>query len=207
MIKNLLFDLGGVIIDLQRHCCIEAYRRLGMDHPEAMLDEYTQKGPFLKVENGEMTAPEFRDELRRYISREVTDKEIDDAFCEFLKGLPVSRLRALEKLRKHYDIYLLSNTNPIMWHSRIKELFEQDGREREDYFDGIVTSFEAHAVKPDPAVFKLVVDKLGIEPGETLFLDDSRTNLDAASDLGFKTALVEPGQEFINLIPPQERWK
>lgn len=130
MIKNLLFDLGGVIIDLQRHCCIEAYRCLGMEHPEEMLDEYTQKGPFLKVENGEMTAPEFRDELRRYITREVTDKEIDDAFCEFLKGLPVNRLRALEELRKHYRVYLLSNTNPIMWHSRIKELFEQDGLKR-----------------------------------------------------------------------------
>lgn len=95
---------------------------------------------------------------------------------------------------------MLSNTNPIMWNSRISEEFCKEGRVREDYFDGMVTSFEARALKPDRRIFDYAVNKLGIEPDETLFLDDSETNLKAASKLGFNTALVAPGMEFTDII-------
>ena len=87
-----------------------------------------------------------------------------------------------------------------MWHSRIAEEFRQEGMEREDYFDGIVTSFEARSIKPDAKIFHTVVETLGIKPEETLFLDDSQKNLDAASALGFRTLLVTPGSEFFELL-------
>ena len=98
---------------------------------------------------------------------------------------------------------MLSNTNSIMWRSRIAEDFRQEGLEREDYFDGIVTSFEAKSIKPDAKIFHTVVEKLGINPEETLFLDDSQKNLDAAAELGFKTLLVTPGSEFFELLNAQ----
>ena len=72
--------------------------------------------------------------------------------------------------------------------------------EREDYFDGIVTSFEARSIKPDAKIFHTVVEKLGLKPEETLFLDDSQKNLDAAAQLGFQTLLVTPGSEFFELL-------
>lgn len=200
MIKNLLFDLGGVIMDIRRLNCVASFERLGMKDADSFLGEYSQKGPFLQLEEGLINEAQFRDAVREYIDGEVTDEQIDKAFCDFLVGIPAYRLEQLRQLKKQYGIYMLSNTNPIMWHSRIAEEFRQEGMEREDYFDGIVTSFEARSIKPDAKIFHTVVETLGIKPEETLFLDDSQKNLDAASALGFHTLLVTPGSEFFELL-------
>ena len=200
MIKNLLFDLGGVIMDIRRLNCVASFERLGMKDADSFLGEYSQKGPFLQLEEGLITEAQFRDAVRQFIDGEVSDEQIDKAFCDFLVGIPIHRLEQLRQLKEKYGIYMLSNTNPIMWHSRIAEDFRQEGMEREDYFDGIVTSFEARSIKPDARIFHTVVEKLGIKPEETLFLDDSQKNLDAAAQLGFHTLLVTPGSEFFELL-------
>lgn len=200
MIKNLLFDLGGVIMDIRRLNCVASFERLGMKDADSFLGEYSQKGPFLQLEEGAISEAEFRTAVRQFIDGEVTDEQIDSAFCDFLVGIPKYRLEQLRELKKQYGIYMLSNTNSIMWHSRIAEDFRQEGLEREDYFDGIVTSFEARSIKPDAKIFHTVVEKLGIKPEETLFLDDSQKNLDAAAELGFQTLLVTPGSEFFELL-------
>ena len=200
MIKNLLFDLGGVIMDIRRLNCVASFERLGMKDADSFLGEYSQKGPFLQLEEGAISEAEFRTAVRQFIDGEVSDEQIDSAFCDFLVGIPKYRLEQLRELKKQYGIYMLSNTNSIMWHSRIAEDFRQEGLKREDYFDGIVTSFEARSIKPDAKIFHTVVEKLGIKPEETLFLDDSQKNLDAAAELGFQTLLVTPGSEFFELL-------
>ena len=200
MIKNLLFDLGGVIMDIRRLNCVASFERLGMKNADSFLGEYSQKGPFLQLEEGAISEEEFRTAVRALIDGEVSDEQIDSAFCDFLVGIPKYRLEQLRQLKKSYNIYMLSNTNSIMWRSRIAEDFRQEGLEREDYFDGIVTSFEARSIKPDAKIFHTVVEKLGINPDETLFLDDSQKNLDAAAQLGFHTLLVTPGSEFFELL-------
>lgn len=200
MIKNLLFDLGGVIMDIRRLNCVASFERLGMKDADSFLGEYSQKGPFLQLEEGAISEEEFRTAVRALIDGEVSDEQIDSAFCDFLVGIPKYRLEQLRQLKKSYNIYMLSNTNSIMWRSRIAEDFRQEGLEREDYFDGIVTSFEARSIKPDAKIFHTVVEKLGINPDETLFLDDSQKNLDAAAQLGFHTLLVTPGSEFFELL-------
>lgn len=201
MIKNLLFDLGGVIMDIRRLNCVKSFERIGMTDADSFLGEYAQKGPFLLLEEGAITPGQFRDEVRKLIKGDVTDEQIDSAFCDFLIGIPRHRLETLRELKTRYGIYMLSNTNPIMWHSRIAEEFRQEGYDINYYFDEIVTSFEARSIKPDRLIFETVITKCGINPEETLFLDDSQKNLDAAAQLGFKTALVTPGSEFIDLIP------
>jgi Predicted hydrolase (HAD superfamily) len=85
----------------------------------------------------------------------VTDAEIDAAFCKFLLGIPVHRLESLRALRERYHIYLLSNTNPIMYDSDIAMYFRAEGREMSDYFDGQVVSYEALCAKPDPEIFPI----------------------------------------------------
>lgn len=202
MIRNLLFDLGGVVMDIRRQNCIEAFRDLGMEHPENFLGEYVQAGPFKGVESGELSPRQFYDVMRPYLRPGTSDSEIRQAFCRFLIGIPEHRLNALRALRsKGYGVYLLSNTNPVMWNSKIAEEFRQQGEEGpEAYFDGMVTSFEAKVMKPDPGIFTYAAATLGIKPEETLFLDDSQANLDAAARLGFHTLLVAPGSEFETLL-------
>lgn len=202
MIRNILFDLGGVIMDIRRSDCIEAFRKLGMAHPEQFLGEYVQSGPFMGIENGSVTPQQFRDEMRSHLREGVIDDEIDRAFEAFLVGIPSRRLNALKELRsKGYKICLLSNTNPIMWEGKISQEFRKEGESGpEAYFDGMVRSYAAKVMKPDPEIFRLAARECGIKPSETIFIDDSQTNLDAASREGFATLLVAPGEEFPTLL-------
>lgn len=201
MIKNLLFDLGGVIIDIDRNRCVEALEKLGVTDADSLLGKYVQSGIFADLESGNISAADFRDALRLHAGNPaLTDGDIDTAFQKFLIGLPEHRLEELRLLRRAFGVYLLSNTNPIMWNDSIARLFRSEGKEREDYFDGMVTSFEARVMKPDAAIFRYTVDKLGIRPEETLFIDDSQANLDAASALGFHTALALPGRGFAETL-------
>ncbi|MCM1451283.1 MAG: HAD family phosphatase [Clostridium sp.] len=197
MIKNLLFDLGGVIMELKRSACEEAFVELGLDDTGKFFGEYSQQGPFMEIEEGKITPEQFHDCVRGIIGNsDLTDREIDSAFMKFLVGIPVERLRQLQSLRRHYGIYLLSNTNPIMWNDKIASEFRKDGLCAQEYFDGIVTSFEAKALKPGAAIFKYAEDHLGIKPEETLFLDDSLDNVKAAQALGFHGLHIKPGVEF-----------
>lgn len=201
MIKNLLFDLGGVIMDLDRDRCVRAFEALGMRDAEDFLGVYGQKGAFLALERGDIDADEFRREIRPLFDREVTDEEIDSAFNQFLTGIPQERLRALRQLRTRYGVYLLSNTNPIMMNGFIAEEFRQEeGMEMKDYFDGVVASYVAKCYKPDREIFDYACEKCGIKPEETLFFDDSQANVDAARALGFYAELVAPGTEFTEIL-------
>lgn len=201
MIKNLLFDLGGVIMDLDRDRCVRAFESLGMKDADDFLGVYGQKGAFLALESGEIDADEFHRQVRPMIDRpEVSDREIDGAFNQFLVGIPRHRLEALRELRRDYGVYLLSNTNPIMVEGKIAEEFRQEGREMADYFDGVFTSYEAKCCKPGKAIFDYAERKGGLVPEETLFFDDSQANVDAARSYGFKAVVVKPGDEFASLL-------
>lgn len=200
MIKNVLFDLGGVVMDIERMNCVAAFKRLGMADPEAFLGDYAQKGPFMLIEEGRISPDEFRAEIRRLLPEPVDDSRIDNAFEEFLVGIPRHRLEAIRKLRARYHTYVLSNTNPIMWNGKIAGEFAQEGGVIDDYFDGVVTSFEAKCMKPAAGIFLYAINKLGIIPEETLFLDDSAANIEAAASLGFRTALVASGTDMTLIL-------
>ena len=189
-------------MDIKRECCVDALTKLGVENADEMLGLYVQSGDFLRLENGSISAEEFRNSLRSQIKdgREVSDREIDEALNAFLQGIPLRRLVALRELHKRYKIYLLSNTNPIMYYSEIARQFMQEGKTIDDYFDGQVVSFLAGSNKPDRKIFEYAINYLGITPEETLFIDDSQHNLDAASALGFATALVPPGREFEDIL-------
>lgn len=202
MIKNLLFDLGGVIIDINRQNCIDAFNALGLQNADEYFGLYAQTGVFMKIEDGTIGVDEFHKELKAKLPEGTTDYQIDTAFQKFITGIPVQRLEALRNLRcRGFNIFLLSNTNPVMWRGVIAKEFGKEGLRREDYFDGMVTSFEARAAKPDAAIFRYTIENLGIDPAETLFFDDSQDNVDAAKALGFNAVCVEPGTEFTQYIP------
>lgn len=201
MIKNLLIDLGGVIMDIRRTDCVKAFKALGFETVGDYLTDFAQKGPFEALEEGRIPPAEFRASLRAMMPDGVTDKQIDAAFMKFLVGIPLARLHELRQLRSMgLGLYLLSNTNPIMWQGKILADFRKEGMELTDYFDGVLTSFEAGVQKPDPRIFQVAAGRFGLVPEETLFIDDSQRNLDSAAKLGFRTLLVEPGKEFGKLV-------
>ena len=155
----LLFDLGGVIVDIRREDCVEAFEKLGFADIADYLGDYGQKGPFLLVEEGKISVEEFRAEMRSHIPHAVSDAQIDEAFNAFITRIPRHRLETLRRLRAEgRKLYVISNTNPVMWHGRIAEEFAQEGLTVYDYFDGVVTSFETGCCKPERAIFDMVVN-------------------------------------------------
>lgn len=199
-IKNLIVDFGGVLIDLDRQRCIEKFKSLGLPDVEAMLNIYHQQDFFLKYEKGLISSAEFRDTIRRKIGKPVTDVQIDDAWNSFLAGIPVSKLNLLLKLRKHYVVYLLSNTNEIHWQWSCKHAFPYRGFRVEDYFEHIYLSYEMKMAKPDVGIFQKVLDETGILPPETLFIDDSEANCRAAEALGISTYTPQVHEDWSHLF-------
>lgn len=180
-----MFDLGGVIMKIERERAVKALQEIGVEDADELLGVYGQHGIFLQLELGNITPEEWRAELRRHTKADVTDAEIDNAFNRFLVGIPVERLHELEDLRRDYNIYMLSNTNKVMWDSKIAEEFRKDGHDMAYYFDGVLPSFEEHCYKPDAAIFRRACEKFGISPADTIFFDDSKANVEAAEALGF----------------------
>lgn len=189
-IRNIVFDLGGVIIDLRRDHAVEALRILGLDNADELLGLYRQEEPFLGLETGRLTAGEFYD-LLRPLCGGATDVEMAEAFSRFLVGIPVARLRRLRELREAgYRLYVLSNTNPVMYHGWISNAFRAEGLSINDYFDGIVVSFEELTCKPDTALFGRVLTRYRLEGNETLMLDDSEANCRGAREAGMQALRV-----------------
>ena len=193
---TIIFDLGGVIINLRKQDCIDAFKALGYASVDKMLSEYRQDGEFLALEEGRVSPEEWRAIIRKNIAKPVTDQQIDDAFNAFLVDLPIEKLRMLRALKSRYRIAMLSNTNKVMFESKIPELFKIEGFTIEDYFDDFFLSYKMGMSKPSPEIFIKVAEGLGIEPCEALFIDDSQANVDAASKLGFQTLCVEPYTDF-----------
>lgn len=191
MIKNLIIDLGGVMINLDRDRCARKFESLGLHGADHMLGLYRQEEPFLSVETGRISTATFYDEIRSLIGNNITDKEIENAFDEFLIDLPVERLAALRKAREAgFRTYMLSNTNGIMYDGWIKNAFQAEGLRVGDYFDGIVTSFAEGTCKPDPQIFRTVLDRYNLDPAETIMLDDSEANCKAAESLGMQSMRI-----------------
>lgn len=189
-VRNIIFDLGGVVIDLNRHRAAQELIKLGVSNADELLGQYVQHPPFLDLETGKITAGDFFDILRTiclrtYPDHEVTDKQLTDAFNAFLVDLPIERLTRLRELRMAgFRVFALSNTNPVMYNSWIAEKFRQESGNINDYFDGIVTSFQERTCKPDAAIFETVLRRYGLPGNQTLMLDDSDANCKAAAECG-----------------------
>jgi FMN phosphatase YigB (HAD superfamily) len=123
-IKNIIFDWGGVITDLDFNASIEAFKKYGMDN---FLDQYNmkfQKEFYTRLELGLISPEEFRTELRKLIPNPITDSELDNAWAALLCELPRERWNLLKKLKKYFRTFLLSNTNKIHVERYFQKIYE-----------------------------------------------------------------------------------
>ena len=199
-IKNLLIDLGGVLINLDRQRCIENFQKLGLRNVEELLDISNQDGILMQQEKGLITPAEFRNGVREMIGQVVSDKQIDAAWNSFLVDIPRFKLDMLLKLREKYVVYLLSNTNEIHWKWACEHAFPYRGFRVEDYFEKMFLSFELHQAKPEKDMFETLLAETGIVPEETFFIDDAPANCQTAQSLGISTYTPEAGEDWGHLF-------
>jgi putative hydrolase of the HAD superfamily len=195
MIKNIIFDWGGVLIHLDKKRCTEAFARLGVEVSDELTNPYGQRADLMDFEKGLMTVPEFHDTVRRVYGAHLTDGQIDEAWSALLLDIPEYKLDVLLELKKSYRLFLLSNTNAVHWEEGRKR-FDYRGHRAEDFFERIFLSHEIHELKPTPEAFLKVAQLAGIEPTETLFVDDLEVSCKAAEALGFKTYCPVPNTDW-----------
>ena len=183
-IKNIVFDLGGVLVDLDFKAAINGLQQAGFANVKEQLYALDQEGIFQKFELGEMTADEFRTAIRENSTVTLTDEEVDNLWNLMLLEIPREKLELILELRSKYMVYLLSNTNAIHWDYVCKNAFNYRGFRMEDYFEETFLSFEMHLAKPDKAIFEKVLSEANLLPEETLFIDDSEANCKAAQEVG-----------------------
>lgn len=197
MIRNVVFDLGGVIMTIDQNEALRRFKALGLADAERHLDPYTQTGVFGDLEEGKITAEDFRTGLSRLIGREVTNDECKHAWLGYRKDVPQRNLDTLKDLRsKGYRLILLSNTNPFMMSWALSKDFDGGKASLEDYFDSLYLSYKVGAMKPNPEFFKNLLDNEKINPAESLFVDDGPRNIESACRLGFNTLCPVNGSDW-----------
>ena len=183
-IKNIVFDLGGVLVDLDFKSAINGLQKAGFANVKEQLQAFDREGIFQKFELGEMTAEEFRSAIRENSTVTLTDEEVDALWNLMLLEIPREKLELILDLRGKYMVYLLSNTNSIHWDYVCKNAFNYRGFRVSDYFEKTFLSFEMHLAKPDKAIFERMLEDANLLAEETLFIDDSEANCKAAAEVG-----------------------
>ena len=200
-IKNILFDLGGVIITIDQPQAVRRFTELGLRDAASRLDPYTQGGIFGDLERGTIDAEGFRSGLSKLIGREVTMADCLYGWKGYCGDVPKRNLVALKKLHAEgYRIILLSNTNPFMMSWAMSNDFDGEGHSLEEYMDACYMSYKVGVMKPDEAFFTYVIEAEGINPAETLFVDDGPKNIEAAARLGINTFLATNGKDWTRQI-------
>lgn len=195
-IKNIIFDLGGVILTLDRNEAVRRFLQVGLEHAEELLDPYHQKGVFLDLEEGRLTKEEFYEEIRKLAGKYISNEDIDYGWLGFVKDTPAYKLEMLEELRKSYNLYLLSNTNPVIMSWALSPQFSEKGKTLDQYFDKMYLSYKIGVTKPNPKIYEYLMLDSGIIPSETLFVDDGIANIEAGRALGMRVFQPKNGEDF-----------
>ena len=199
-IKNIIFDLGGVILDVDYNLTRIAFEKLGVTHFDEMYSQANADKLFQKLETGEITDDIFYKEFNRCTGLHLSDEEIRKAWNAMLLSFREKSLQFLERIRPKYKTFLLSNTNYVHIAAFKETLHQQIGvKTLEEYFDEAFYSCEIGLRKPDAACYEWVLKNLKIEPAETLFIDDSLHNIQGAKKAGLQTIHLLAGMKIEDL--------
>lgn len=186
--QNIIFDLGGVILNIDYQLTIRAFEQLGLDDFASRYSQAIQSGLFDQYERGEISSAEFRDQIRLAFNSQIDNRKIDSAWNSMLLDLPISRISLLEELSKSRRIVLLSNTNEIHIDAFSQQLNELGVSERfERVFEKRYYSFEMGMRKPEERIFEYVLAQHDFLAEQTLFIDDSIQHIEGAKALGINT--------------------
>lgn len=192
-IKNIIFDLGGVILNIAPERTVEAFAALGLENPLGERGWFYHHDLFYLLEQGTSSPEEFRDNVRRLLNRDIPDSAIDHAWCAMILDIPADRVEYLKSLKKQFRIFLLSNTNEIHRQQYFRDFQSAYGFIFSELFEQDYYSHQMGMRKPDLDIFKQVLQNHELTPEETLFIDDSEVNIKAASTLGIQALHIEPG--------------
>lgn len=199
-IKNIIFDLGGVLLDIDTNKTTTAFEHLGVKNFNNNYSLHKADALFDDLEKGKVTEQDFYEGIREMAKQPLQDDQIREAWNALLINFREKSLQHLSHLQKEYKLYLLSNTNAI--HYRAFQQIFQNQTGKNDFDNFFVKAFYSHLVglrKPEKEIYRLLLTDTGITAEETLFIDDLTKNTEAAAALGINTHQLKPGEKIEDL--------
>ena len=190
-LKNILFDMGNVLFSIDYKKTEDAFVALGYGNFSEMYSQFTADDLFEKLETGNISTDEFYTKMIAAHPKEINEEQITTAWNGMLLHWRMESLAFLKTLAKDYNLYLLSNTNEIHLTAVNNLLLQQTGKESiDDLFTKAYYSHKINFRKPNKDVYEFIAKDAGIDPEETLFIDDLENNIEAAAQVGYKTHLL-----------------
>ena len=200
MNKTVIFDMGGVLVDLDIEDSKNVFRQdLGYAGIDQLIDACHQKGIYGDLEEGTLSAEDFRSMVLAESRPGVGPEDVDRAMSHILVGIAPYKVELLKRMIGKYDLCMLSNNNPICLPFS-KKMFEDAGIPLENVFRKCYMSFEMKALKPSEAFYKAVLADIGRPSEELIFIDDSQKNVDGAIAAGMPAVYYEPGTDLSALL-------
>jgi glucose-1-phosphatase len=191
-IENIIFDFGGVILDIDPKRTVSEFQKLGYEDVDRIKSREFYEEIILKFEKGLVSPDEFRNRIREYLNVDYSDNQINNAWNTLLSKLEKERIQILEAAGKHYTLFMLSNSNAIHYDAFIKDLKDNFGYEDFDtLFRKAYFSFRLHMHKPNTDIYHYVINQEKINPEKTLFIDDRADNIEGAQKAGLKTHYLD----------------
>lgn len=199
-IKAIVFDLGGVLIDLDIEDCKNAFKSLlGYHAIDDIIDPCHQRGIYGDLEAGVLSAEDFRRIVLAESNPGSSEELVDEAMWHILVGMSPYKADLLNRLSKSYDLYLLSNNNPICM-PRSLQIFKEAGAPMDKVFRKCFLSYEMKTMKPSESFYRSVISQIGLPSEEMLFIDDSQKNVDGAIAAGLPAVWYKPGSDLSALL-------
>jgi putative hydrolase of the HAD superfamily len=199
-IQNIIFDFGGVILNISHNKVESAFKALGVENFETLFNKAAQSDLFQKFEMGRITSGEFRTDLKALAGINISDDSLDEAWNQIIGDYPPNRIELLHAIKKNYRLYLLSNTNIIHYEFYIEKFKNEFGFEFQSLFNDTFWSFMRGLRKPDISAFSDVIDTHRLVPEATLFIDDSNQNILAAKKTGLRAFHLHGDLEITDLF-------
>lgn len=196
MIKEIVFDFGGVLTEIDEQQAIKRFGELGLENPEKYLNSYQQSGAFFALENGDITADQFIDELSQLCHRTISYDEAKHAWMGFIVKVQTEFMEFLQQLRPRYRLSILSNTNPFLQSWARSSEFTPCGKSLDDYFENLYLSYRMNCSKPGEEIYRKMLLEGNMNPGEVLFIDDSAKNIEAARRAKINVLQVRNGEDW-----------
>ena len=192
-VKNIIFDLGGVIMDIDVKRTLNAFSDLGLKNIHEYFGHGFAASFFSDHEAGRISDEDFIQEIKKLLTAEVSDDAVTDAWNALLLRFPPDRIALLRELKTRYRIFLFSNTNAIHY-KKFREIYRKSfSGELEDHFEKAYYSHVLGHRKPDTAGFEHIIRENSLDPKQTLFVDDALMNVEGAIKAGLKGLYLPPG--------------
>ena len=196
--KNIIFDLGGVLLNIDYDRTADAFNRLGFSDFTAVYSQSEQAQLFSELETGKISNSAFCSRLKEAGNIDVRDEEIISAWNAMLLDFPPERFEFLNEIKQRYNSILLSNTNAIHLEAFSKIIRVKNGMEGlETYFHRVHYSHILGMRKPDPYTFRHVLQMNGFKPEETIFIDDSMQHIYGAKEAGIRSIWLDTAHESV----------